>query len=185
MNSVVNNFLNNKNDEDDLEYIIPSGFFDEDLPVVLVEISFCDKNEFVSKQFIKKFNSFTQVLYDLRVQWFTKKTKTLFRLKDPCIHPVCKIYKGVCSCGKEYIGETVRNVEMRWNEHNKPSDKSNPSKHLVNNIQHYFIWSVICSAPTKKLTRKILEAYYIALYKPFLNDQIDSDLLNLFKHGVT
>ena len=39
--------------------------------------------------------------------------KTLFKHKDPCIHPACKIYKGVCTCGEIYIGETVRNVEIR------------------------------------------------------------------------
>ena len=96
--------------------------------------------------------------------------KTLFKLKDPCIHPAYKIYKGVCICGETCIGETVRNVETRWKEHNTPSDKSNPSEHINNHLDHIFTWSIICNAPTKKLKRKIIEAYFIAINKPTLND---------------
>ena len=59
-----------------------------------------------------------------------EKVKPLFRLKDPCLHPAFKIYKGICSCGQTYVGETKRNVETRWSEHDKPTKDSNPSKHL-------------------------------------------------------
>ena len=55
--------------------------------------------------------------------------KTPFKLKDPCIHPACKIYKSVCICGETYMGETIHNVETRWKEHNTPSGKLNPWKH--------------------------------------------------------
>ena len=83
-------------------------------------------------------------------------------------------------------------------------EKSNPSIHLNSNITHHLSWPVICNAPVKKLTRKILEAlfiefnapvkkltrkileaYFIELLKPTLNDQIESDLLYLFKNGTT
>jgi len=93
--------------------------------VILIEVPYCEKNEAVSKQFIKKFNKFTNCKYDIRIKWLTRKVKTLFHLKDRCIHPACKIHKGVCSCGETYVGETVRNVEVRWGEHNFPSDKTN------------------------------------------------------------
>ena len=66
-----------------------------------------------------------------------------------------------------------------------PSEKSNPSKRLNSNITDHFTWSVISNAPVKKLTRKILEAYFIPLLKPTLNDQIESDLLHFFKNGIT
>ena len=39
--------------------------------------------------------------------------RTLFKLKEPCIHPACKFYKGVCICGETYIRETIGNVETR------------------------------------------------------------------------
>ena len=105
----------------------------------------------------------------------------LFKLKDKCVHPACKIYHGVSSCGETYIGETIRNVETRWNKYNMPSEKLNHSKHLNSSITRHFSWSVICNGLVKKLTRKILEPYVIALLKRTLNDQIESDLLHLFK----
>ena len=70
-------------------------------------------------------------------------------------------------------------------EHNTPNNKSNPTKHLRDNIDHSFTWKVICNAHNRKFARKILEAYFIATMKPSLNDQIDSDLLHLFKNGIT
>ena len=185
INSVCNDFLNKENNHENIDFIIPPGFFDVKPPVILIEIPYCDKNEMASKQFIKKFNKFTNDKYDIRIKWLTRKMKTLFKLKDPCIHPACKIYKGVCTCGEAYIGETIRNVETRRKEHNIPSDKSNPSKHIYSHIDHIFNWSTICNAPTNKFKRKIIEAYFIAIMKPTLNDQLDSDLLHLFRNGIT
>lgn len=34
------------------------------------------------------------------------------------MYQACNIYIGIFSCGENYIGETVRNVEVSWNEHN-------------------------------------------------------------------
>ena len=154
-------------------------------PVIIIQVLFCTKNEIYSKQFMPKFHNFTGGKFGLRIKWITRKTKTPFKLKDKCVHPACKICHGVCSCRGTYIKETIRNVATRWNEHNMPSEKSNLSKHLYRNITHHFSWSVICNAPVKKLTRKILESNFIALLKPTLNDQIESDLLHLFKNGIT
>ena len=84
-----------------------------------------------------------------------------------------------------YIGETIRNVEVRWNEHNDPRGKSEPSKHLTNNLEHKFQWSIICNAPINTRSRKNLEAFYIALQKPSLNEQLDNNQLNLFRNGIT
>ena len=74
---------------------------------------------------------------------------------------------------------------MRWIEHNTPSVKSNPAKDLRDNIDHSFTWKVICNAPNRKLAQKISEAYFNATMKPSLNDKIDSDLLHLFRSGIT
>ena len=52
------------------------------------------------------------------------------------------IYEGTYICGEKYIGETKRNMEIRWMKHNTPSDK-NPMKHLRDNIDHNFIWKII------------------------------------------
>ena len=176
INSVCNNFLNKENNHENIDFIIPPGFFDVKPPVILIEIPYCDKNEVASKQFIKTFNKFTNDKYDIRIKWLTRKIKTLFKLKHPCIHLACKIYKGVCTCAETYIEETIRNVEIRWKEHNIPSDKSNPSKHINSHIDYIFTWSIIFNAPIKKFKRKIIEACFIAVMKPTLNDQLDSDL---------
>ena len=101
------------------------------------------------------------------------------------MHPACKIYKGVCSSGKSYIGDTVRNVEVRWGELNNSTKLSNSSKHIEDNVDHTFHWLVLARSPTNTFKLKVLEAYYIVLEKPPLNDQIDPDRLNLFRNAVT
>ena len=53
-------------------------------------------------------------MFDVQIKWLTKKVKTLFRVKDKSLDQACKIYKGICSCVESYIGETIRNVEIRW-----------------------------------------------------------------------
>ena len=72
---------------------------------------------------MKNFNKFTNDKYDVRINWLTRKMKTLFKLKDPCIHPACNIYKRVCICRKIYTRVTIPNVETRWKEQNASSDK--------------------------------------------------------------
>ena len=96
---------------------IPPWLFEEKKKVVLVERLFCLKNETSSKHFIKRFHKFTNNIFDVRIKWLTQKVKNLFRVRDKSLHQDCKIYKGVCLCGESYIGETVRNVEVRWGEH--------------------------------------------------------------------
>ena len=44
------------------------------------------------------------------------------------------------------IGETKRNVEVRWNEP-IPTKSSEPSKHFRKNIDHSFALNVISDAP--------------------------------------
>ena len=75
--------------------------------------------------------------------------------------------------------------ERRSNEHNNPTKSSEPLKHLRSNINHCFKWAVISNAPKNAKTRKNLEASYIALWKPDLNEQEDFRRLVLFRNGVT
>ena len=58
--------------------------------------------------------------------------------------------------------------------------KSNPSKYSKGNFDPVFNWSVLTNAPKNMFQQKILEAYYIVLKKPTLNEQLESDRLNLF-----
>ena len=101
-------------------------------------------------------------------------------------HNSCVIYRGICSCGADYIGETVRNAQLRWNEHENGTDKNSEcAKHLNENDNHEFKWSILSLAPKISFKRKILEAYFIKTLNPILNNQLNSDILTLFRNGVT
>ena len=180
--SVIEQF-EKKLTEDDL--IIPEFLFKEPKKFVLIELPFCEKNEELSKRFLQKLKSFTDDKVEFAIRWGTKKVKQLFSAKDNNPHPSCKIYEGVCSCGNNYIGETGRNVITRWTEHENVKLNSDPAKHLRNFRNHKFTWRIISNAPEKTNLRKNIEASIIAIKKPSLNDQLDSNRLILFRNGVT
>ena len=94
------------------------------------------------------------------------------------------IYRVICSCGADYIGETIRNSEIRWNEHISVKDKnSDCAKHLNNHFDYEFRWFVLSHASKNCLKRKILEAHYIKTCQPSLINQTNSDLLKLFRNA--
>ena len=111
----------------------------------------------------------------------TKCSKLIFRRSREKI----TTEKGICSCESTYVGETKWNVEVRYSERNYPSGKSEPSKHLNQNINYMFTWSVICSAPKIDRTRQNLEAFYITIMRPNLNEQCDSIVLTAFRNDIT
>ena len=82
----------------------------------------------------------------MKITWKTWNIRSLFPSKDKSDYKSCVIYKGDCSCGSCYIGETKRNAEVRWSEHNNPTNSSEPSKRLGSNSNHYFTWCVISNA---------------------------------------
>ena len=103
--------------------------------------------------------------------WKTRNIPSLLPLKDKKDYKSYVIYKGDCSCDWRFIGETKRNVEVIWDEHNNPTKSSEPLKHFRSNISHYFTQTVISNSPKNTKTRNIFEASYIALWKPDLNEQ--------------
>ena len=109
----------------------------------------------------------------------------MFSLKDKNPYPSCVIYEGTCNCGENYIGETVRNASVRWNEHEEPKKDSEPEKHLRVNIEHTFKWKVLMCAPKNSKQRKNLEASIISINAPSLNNQLETKILTLFRHAVT
>ena len=110
------------------------------LHIIVIEIPHYDKTEVASKQFVKKFNKFTNEKYHIRLKCLPGKMKTLFKLKYLCIYPSSKIYKGICICGETYTRETIGNVETKWEEHNPPSEKSNPSKLINSHCDIVIFW---------------------------------------------
>ena len=168
VNSVINDFESKEHDP-----MMPNYLFNnfESKPIVLIHIRFCNKNERVSKQLLKKLKVFTKQKYDFRNVWKTKKVRQLFPLKKKNPYPSCKIYEGVCSCKENYVGETKRNVITRWNEHENPNKDSEPAKHLFQNPDYFFQWKVLMSAPANNCKRKNLEAFFIAVKHPTLNEK--------------
>ena len=107
-----------------------------------------------------------------------------FSIKRSQFTSVMQIYKDICSCGETYIGETIRNVEERWSEHKSADNKSEPAKHLADNEEHSFLWSILLAAPKYVRTRKNLEAFSVAKFKPSPKRREDSNMLTLFRNGV-
>ena len=70
------------------------------------------------------------------------------------------IYIGKCLCGKEYIGETERNVGKHWSEHKNPT-KNEPGRHLSIKISDFFAWENLMPAPKHKRTSKNLETLFL------------------------
>ena len=145
----------------------------------MVEIPYCEENKDVSKHFIKKFKAFTNHLYRIAIKWITRKVKSLFKDKSKNPRHCCVIYRGKCSCEEENIGKTERNVEKRWSEHN-PTEKTEPTRHLSNNTSHLFAWEILMPTPKGKRTCKNLEAFFIPVQKPSLNEQVKSNVLHRF-----
>ena len=180
LNSVIHQFFTPKNND---LFIIPPDLSEEIKPFTLVEILYCEKNGNTSKHFIKKFEVFTNHRYRIGMKWIIRKLKSLFKVKDKTAHSSFVIYGGKCTFGEEYIGETERNVDKRQSAHNNPTVKNEPARHFSNNIGHLFTWEILMSVPKDK--RKGLEALFITVQEPLLNYQVTSNVLHLFRNGIT
>ena len=132
--------------------------------------------ELVAKQFLSKLHQFTNQKFQVAIKWIAKKVKSLFSLKDKNPYPACQIYKGTCVCDETYIGETIRNVDIRWNEHEDIRKKSEPAKHLRENLNLRSKWETLLQAPKSYQQRKNLEAYFIAIIGPTLSNQLEKAL---------
>ena len=178
--SVISDFK--KKDEN--QPIIPDWLFEEHNKV-LFKLPYCPSNEYDVKRFIYRIESFTGGKVILIVLWSTRNINILLSLKDKVMHRSCVIYEGQCSCKLSYIGETKRSSEVRWREHDDPADKTEPAKHLMENASHKFTWKVLSAAPSHFRRRRILEAFFITIRKPVLNDQVEHHSFTLFRHGIT
>ena len=174
------------NTPDDIYAIPPWLFEDTPTPTILLRLPYCETNERDAFKLTNRLAFFTQNKYNFRIIWNTKKIRALFPLKDRNLHRSSVIYKGICqTCNEEYIGNTDRIADIRWTEHNTPSKRSDPAKHLLTNPDHSFTWTIIASAPKDRFKRTLLEHLHIAKYQPTINEQVTSDILLLFKFGIT
>ena len=141
--------------------------------IVLIDIPFCNENERVSKQLLNKLKVFTKEKYDFRIAWKTKNVRQIFPLKEKNRYASCKIYEGVWSCKEDYIVETKRNVGMNIKIQKKDSE---PVKHLFQHPDHVFQWKVLMSAPMNNRERKNLEAFFMVVRHPTLNEQKEANV---------
>ena len=74
-------------------------------------------------------------------------------------------YKGECSWGDSYMGETMRNVEVRIQEHSNACNDSEPARHLRDGLA-YTLHTAIHGK------RRIFEGLMIQQWKPILNKQL-------------
>ena len=152
----------------------------------MIRLPFAPANEKFVKSFINRLEIFTNYSLKFNIVWNTQKIKSLFNYKDKVSHYSCIMYRGICSCGADYIGETVRNARLRWNERENGTDKNlECAKHLNENGNREFKWSILSLAPKISFKRKILEAYFIKTLNSVLNNPLNNDILTLSRNGVT
>ena len=84
-----------------------------------------------------------------------------------------------------HIGETIRNVNIRWNEHEGIRKKSEPAKHLRENLNHKFKRETLLEAPKSYRQWKNFQTSFMAIMGPTLSNQLDTKKLYLFRNGVT
>ena len=174
-----NDKLGEKSNEE-VDYILPLDFYEIKKQVILIEVPYCEKNKTSFKRFLKKFHELTNDLREIKIKWITKKMRNLFPLKSKNPHHACAICEGVCTCKENYIGETKQNVEIQCEEHSDINKISEPSRHLKSNPTHEFTWKVLLTAPINDHVGENLEASFIALSRPSLNEQIDAKKLLQF-----
>ena len=99
--------------------------------------------------------------------------RPLFKLRDKASHVSSVVYEGKCNFGENCIGETRRNITLRWDEHSDIGKNSEPAKHLNQFPEHRFNWKILRRVPNKVRQRKIHEAYYVMCIRPTINNQLE------------
>ncbi len=123
----INNFLTDSSQDDN---IIPDFLF-EGRKKVFIKLPFCGENEKLSKTFIAKLNNVTNFNFIFIILIFMSRIKSLLNNKGKNTHRSKVVYKRDCSCGVDYIGETVRNLAVRIAEHSNLAHTSEPAEHLL------------------------------------------------------
>ncbi|XP_078352784.1 uncharacterized protein LOC144637595 [Oculina patagonica] len=123
--------------------------------------------------------------YDLEAAKEIEKKRERRRLQSQAqnLHKSHVIFEGECLCGENYVGETMRNLEVRITEHSNICHTSETARHLLENPSHSFQWKVLCSARSY-FKRKIIEGLIIQQKSPTLNKQVNGYVVQLFPSGI-
>ena len=127
------------------ELLIMKWLFDE-TKLVVIRLPFAPRNEKFNKCFISKLQTFTNGKFKFNIIWSTCKIQSLFNSKGKVEHLSCIICKGVCSCSADYIGETICNNIIIWNEHESRIDKNSGFKQLQGHFRQAFEWTLLSIA---------------------------------------
>ena len=168
------NFIGNaieylNKDKDD--FITPEWLFDE-RRLIILQLPFSEENEKFTRSFTKKLVIFSNNKFKFNIVRNTRNIRSLFQIK--CYS--CFIYEGNCLCGENYGGEFVRNVVLRWAEHETLNKQSETAKHLKCFPDYQFEWKVLTRAPEYNGKRKVFEAFLTKSTNPSLNEQLDTEL---------
>ena len=107
--------------------------------ILLVKLPYCPQNDLVAKRFLSKFYQFTNKNFQAIIKWITKKAQKVLSLKDKNPYPEPQIYKWTCVFDetiRNYVGQTIRNVDIRWNEREDIHKEYEPAKHLRENLNY-------------------------------------------------
>ena len=108
---------------------------------------FSKSSEKFTKSLIKKLVIFANDKCKFNIVWNNRNIRSLIQIKYNFKHNSCVIYDGNCSCGENYVGESVRNVVLRWAEHEDPKNQLELAKHLKFIPDHQLEWKVLTRAP--------------------------------------
>ena len=138
--------------------------------------------EEINRKIINLVNSsYPQVDFNIALKGATN-IGNLFGFKDkpPDTEKSKVVYSIKCTtCGKEYIGKTIKQLRDREEEH-QTDPKSTVYKH-IKNTNHTIDWGQIEILDTADTDKKLLlkEMLYINKRKPELNIQKSSNLFSL------
>ena len=109
--------------------------------------------------------------------------QSLFALKDKVSPYTGVIYRVLVTkiiLGRQFgmLKHDVMNMKTK-------NSKYEPAKHLKEKPNHKFTWTIISKASENFRKRRLLEAYFIKTVCPTLIEQLDNDILTLFRNGIT
>ena len=91
-------------DKDKNDYRIPEWLFDE-RKLIILRLPFSVSNEKFTRGLIKRLVIFTINKCKFSIVWNTIKSRSLFQS--------CVVYEGHCSCGENYVSESVINIVLK------------------------------------------------------------------------
>ena len=98
--------------------------------------------------------------------------------------PACKIYYVNVSVVRIMLEKPLETLQ-RVGQNTITQHLNQNVQHIKKHTEHLFNWSILCNAPSNNQIRKNLEALFIGIMKPSVNEQTNFDCLTLFRNSIT